>query len=652
MRPFEESGLYTVVHNDRGDLSVWPEPPGPPLPSGWRPVGPAAPLEDCLATIEARPPARPASPGGPARDGATLVAMFAASVTAHGPSPAVSDAGGGLTYAELDARSAALAARLVARGVEAGDRVVVHLERGVDVVVAMLGILRAGAAYVAVDTSYPAARRDLMVARSGARLALVAPGWAGTLPAGCEAWAEAWAGDAPDAPARPVGPESAACVLFTSGTSGTAKAVVLEHAGLVNFATNAALPPLGPGDRMAQVSSVSFDAFHYEVWCSLAAGAEIVVLPPLRELVLLDLQRELRRRRVTAMLAPTMAVSQVVREDREAFAPLRVLATGGDVLPVAAAHDVLGGAFSGTFVNLYGPTEATTACTAQPLAGLAADAGSVPIGRPLDGTSVHLLDAGLEPVPDGEPGELHIGGVGVARGYLDSPAVTARRFRPDPWGAPGGRMYATGDLARRRPDGALEFVGRVDDQVKIRGYRVDPGEVEQLLCRHPDVREAAVVADGTGTDKLLIAFVVPHETIVLKDLRAFAAAQVPEFMVPATFVVLGEIPANDHGKRDPERLHELVAEQRQRSDAYAEPQTATERYLASLWEELLATERVGTGDEFFALGGHSLLAFRAQRRIKRELGVELEFRDLLDNSVLGDLAKIIDARAAAGAGQD
>ena len=578
----------------------------------------------------------------------TLVELFERTATGHADRAAVADDDRSLSYSELSQRSDVLAGVLARHGVERGDRVAVYRERGVDVFVSMLAVLKAGAAYVVVDPRYPAARRDLMITHSGAGLAVTEPGWSSRL-AALDLDVLEWrsrAAAAGRAAARP-GPADAACVLFTSGSSGTPKAIVLEHRNLVYFARNAKLPALTPTDRVGQVSSVSFDAFHFETWCAFAHGAGVVVLPAVAELMANDLQRELRRRRITAMLAPTMAVNHVLHEDRDAFAALRVLHTGGDVLQPAAARELLAGSFAGEFHNLYGPTEGTTACTAHRIVDVPPDAGSIPIGRELDGARVHVLDDSLAEVPPGSAGELYIGGRGVARGYLGAPGLTAERFRPDPFAAePGSRMYATGDLARRGEDGVLEFLGRADDQVKIRGYRVEPREVERVILRHSGVLEAAVIVTGNDQDRRLVALVVLRAGLSPKRLREAVAESAPDYLVPAMFVRVPEIPGNDHGKRDLDQLRRLAVEQVNRQARRVEPRDEVERYLADLWEQLLSVEWIGADDDFFALGGNSMLAFRAQRRIRRDLRVPLDVREILDTSELAGLAALIRARQA------
>ncbi|MGW2088308.1 non-ribosomal peptide synthetase [Streptomyces sp. NPDC001880] len=579
----------------------------------------------------------------------TLTELFSRSVQLFPEHAAVGDDRQTLTYAELDRHSDAVSAMLRSHGVGAEDRVGLYVSRSVELFVAVLGILKAGAAYVAVDTRYPDARRDLMLSRSGAKVVLTESGWedrlasltAKIVPVGDRSAFDGHSGHGI------VNAESAASVLFTSGSSGEPKTIVLEHRNLVSFALNAAMPALRPEDRTGQVSSVSFDAFHFEMWNTLAAGARTVVLPSVPDLLAADFQRQMKKYGITAMLVPTMVVNHVVREDRDAFASLRVLGAGGDVLLPSACRALLGGRFAGRLYNFYGPAEITTACTAHLVTLQDAESGVVPIGRPVAGATVRVLDPELRPVAPGETGEIFVAGPGVARGYQDRDDLTAERFLavPDEDGRTL-RMYRTGDLAREREDGALVFVGRADNQVKIRGYRVEPGEVECALRRYPEVQEAVVLPEGEGNDRRLVAFVVLEGSLGIKELRALAERDLPDFMVPGQFIVQNEIPATAHGKRDLDALRELLAQNQCRAAAYAEPRGETERYLAGLWEELLSTERVGRDEDFFGLGGHSLQAFRMHHRINRELGARLAFPELLDNPVLKDLAAVVESALA------
>lgn len=641
---------YQIVGNDEGRLSTWPV--DRVVPPGWTPAGFTGTRDDCVAEIDTRG----MDDSLPASSGPTLVDLFAGAVGRYGDRPAVSDEAGTLTYRELDRRSEQLCARLAEAGVRRGDRVVVHRERGVDTLVGIIAILKAGAAYVNVDTRYPRTRRDGMVRDCRPRLVLTQPGWDDAVerPPGCAVLT--WASEAEETgtasgtvPGERRGPRACdvASVLFTSGSSGSPKAIMLEHRNLMYFATNRGLPALRPGDRVGQVSSISFDAFHFECWCTLAAGAEIVVLPPMGDLVARDLRRELRQRRITAMLAPTMVINSVVHEDRDAFSPMRLLLSGGDVLQPEACRTLLSGSFDGELYNLYGPAEGTTACTGHLVAEVAPDADSVPIGTELAEATVYVLDGELQEVAAGTTGEIHIGGPGVARGYLDQPALTAQRFLPDPFHGTGTRMYATGDLARRREDGVLEFLGRADEQFKVNGYRVEPGEVERVLGRHPEVRDVMVTAVGTAGDRRLVAVVVPFGSLPPQELRSFAAGELPDYMVPSSIILTETIPSNEHGKRAIGEVEALVAGHLQRMHGRVEPKNEAERYLATLWESLLSVETIGSTDEFLSLGGNSLIAFRIQRRVQRDQGVTLHAKEVLDIGQLGKLAELITMRRGA-----
>jgi amino acid adenylation domain-containing protein len=578
----------------------------------------------------------------------TLTELFARSAARFDAHTAVSDDTRALSYRELDEQSAAMAARLREHGLGQEDRVCLFLRRSVDVVVSILGVLRAGGAYVAIDLRYPPARRELMLRASGATVVIAHGEEAEEVPAtevpvliyddldlGC------------GAPIDQARADGAASILFTSGSSGEPKGIVLEHRNIVSFADNSGLPRLTDRDRVGQISSIAFDAFHFELWSSLAAGAQIVVLPPVPDLLAADFQRELRRYRISAMLVPTMVANHVVREDIDAFSALRILQVGGDVILPVTCQDIFDSDFSGDLYNLYGPAESTTACTAHRVLPEDAKGDTIPIGHPLDGVTVLLLDTDLSPVAPGEVGEIFVGGPGFARGYLDQPDVTDSRFVPNPLAAEPARLYRTGDLARERTDGALEFLGRADGQVKIRGYRVEPGEVERVLRRHPDVYDAMLLATGEGEDKGLVAFVVLDGRATALDVRKYAQAELPEFMVPSRVVLVDEIGSTDHGKRDVDSLLAILAEERERERRHVAPDTSTEQYLARLWEELLGVERIGANEDFFVLGGHSLQAHRMQRRLRQDLGIALDHKTIFRYSGLAVLASVID-----GMGED
>lgn len=571
--------------------------------------------------------------------------MFAASAARYPDAPAVSDAKTQLTYAELDGRSEQLAKTLADYGVGSEDRVGMYMERGVDVVVAMLGILKAGGAYVPVDTRYPAARRDFMLNQGRIKVLVAQPGWGSRLSTTSFNVVEWESEPAPPsgirAVTRGVTPANAACVLYTSGSSGIPKGVVLEHRQLVLLATNAALSAPTPEDKVAQISNISFGPVNLEVWSSLIAGAEIVVLPDITELMAGDLQRELKHRRITVMIAPAIAINQIVQEDRKAFLPLRILYSSGDVIRPATCRSLLAGGFEGQLVNLYGSTETTVACTAYTVREVPPGATTVPIGKTLEGYRLYVLGSDLNRVSCGDVGELYVGGRGVARGYLDQPDLAPRGFLSDPF--TDGRMYATGDMVRENEQGDLEFLGRIENKVEIRGHRVEPGEVERTLCQYSEVNEASVFIDGQAGNRRLVAFLVPSgEFVSLRGLCSFLQEVVPDYMVPEDFVVLPALPIDAHGKRDRGALAKLLDERNHQRAEYVAPRNGIERYLVHSWEELLATRHISVLDDFFSLGGHSLLAYRVHTYIKRDLGVELDFQLVFENSVLQDLAKVIE----------
>lgn len=565
-----------------------------------------------------------------------------------------------LSYSRLDAESDALAGILSEMGVKTEDRVGVLIERSVDLFAAVLGILKVGAAYVAVDSRLPEERRGLMLTRSEAKLILVDRENAAsvrnldaTLLHSDGSWIEA-AHRASDGWVEP-SPNTAACMLFTSGSSGEPKAVVLEHRNIASFAVNSSLPKLNYEDRVGQVSSVSFDAFHYEIWATLSHGACSVILPSIPDLLAADFQRQMKRHRITSMLVPTMVANHVVREDRNAFSSLRILQVGGDVVLPSTCRDVLNSEFKGEFVNLYGPSEISTACTVHRINLDDTEKSSIPIGVPVDGATIHILSSDLMPVPDGEIGELFVGGEGVARGYHGQAGLTAERFVQLGYLDKSGkqRYYRTGDLAVRHSDGVLEFRGRADRQVKIRGYRVEPDEIERVLRRPNGIYDSAVLIDGNVNDRRIIAFVAMESDaeISILELRTWAERELPDYMVPSRFVLVPSLPANVHGKRDLVVLEQLAEDERKRAVGYVSPITQTEQYLAALWEELLGIENIGRNEDFFGLGGHSMQVFRVHSRIGRDLGVTMEFPDVLETPVLQDLALAIDEQAQVGGTQ-
>jgi amino acid adenylation domain-containing protein/non-ribosomal peptide synthase protein (TIGR01720 family) len=561
----------------------------------------------------------------------TLLDLFAARVANDPDLPAVIAGDETISYAELDRRANRLAHRLVAGGAGPEKVVALLLPRSAEIVVAQLAVLKAGAAYVPVDPDYPAERIEAMLADARPCLVIDDP---------AEVASTAAAG--PDTPVVTgvIRPEHAAYVIYTSGSTGRPKGVVVTHAGLATFATaEVERFDVRPADRVLQFSSPSFDASVLELCMAFAGGAALVVPPP-GPLLGDHLGEVLRERRITHALIPPVALATVADPDLPDF---RLLIVGGDACPPELVRKWAPGR---QMINAYGPTESTVVTSwSDPLTPAQK---APPIGRPIPGTTVHLLDDDLAPVPDGTPGELYVSGIGLARGYLDRPGLTAQRFLANPHGAPGERMYRTGDVVRRGPDGSLEFVGRADHQVKIRGHRVEPGEIEAVLAADPAVGQAVVVPRADNDLKRLVAYVVPAgaEQPVPARLRARVTRTLPAYMVPAAFVVLDRFPLSPNGKLNRDALPAPVYGSVADAGSVA-PRDERERLVADVWAEVLGVAEVGVTDDFFALGGDSILAARAQARLAA-LGVPLSGRAIFDARTVAALAEGLPAGVDAG----
>ncbi len=578
--------------------------------------------------------------------GTTLDELVAAQATRTPDAIAVGFESAELSYRELNARANRVAHRLRRLGVRPEARVAVCAERSLDLVVGLLGVLKAGAAYLPMDPEYPAARLEFMLAdaRPAALLTQRRVRPATDLPT-LVLDRDDLTGEPADDPGAGAGPDNAAYVIYTSGSTGRPKGVVNTHRGIVNrLHWMQREYRLTRDDVVLQKTPMSFDVSVWEFFWPLLSGARLVLARPgghkdagyLRELIT-------ARGVTTAHFVPSM-LAAFLAEDGDCPSLRRVICSGEE-LPADLARRFVA-RFDAELHNLYGPTEAAIDvshwhCRPELLAGLA----RVPIGRPIDNVQLHVLDAGMRPVPVGVPGELHIGGVGVAREYLGRPELTAERFVPDPYGPPGSRLYKTGDLARYRPDGALEFLGRIDTQVKIRGLRVELGEIEAALRDQPSVREAAVaLREDSPGDQRLVAYVVPvNGTRPDPDqLRTGLKRALPDYMVPAAYLPLAELPLTPNGKLDRTALPAPTAGPSTVDGAA--PGTELERLLAELWQEVLGVERVGIDDDFFDLGGHSLLATRVVSRLRRLLPPDaprVTVMDLFARSTIRELAELI-----------
>ncbi len=625
------------------------------------------------------------APGATPAPAHTVPGLFAAQAARTPDAAALSFGGAATTYAELDRRSAALARELAARGVGPDARVGLCAERSAEMVVGMLAILRAGGAYLPLDPQYPAERLAYMLDDAGARVLLTdgaagnrLAGFAGEVVAletplppapspargegehdtpeaeGREALPQDWGrvaslgepggGALAAASEGSVSPESLACVIYTSGSTGTPKGVAVPHRGIVRLVRGADFAQFGPGDRVAQLANPVFDAATWEIWGALLNGGCVVGID--RETVLdpWELAEALRREGVTGAFLTATLFNQTVREVPDAFATVTHLLVGGEALDPPSLRACLEAGPPRRLVNGYGPTENTTFSTWHPVERVAEDAWTVPIGRPIAGSTAYVLDAAMEPAPVGWPGELCVGGLGVARGYLKRPDATAERFVPDPFAAEprgGSRLYRTGDRARWSARGEIEFLGRMDQQVKVRGFRIEPGEIEAALAAHPAVREAAVAVRGEGAGRRLAGYVTVAEGEPAVGagaaLRAWLAERLPEYMVPAVVVVLETLPLTPGGKLDRQALPEVEAGED--AGAWVAPRTPMEEILAGIWGTVLDVERVGANGNFFELGGHSLLATVAISRVSEAFGVELPLRALFEAPTVAQMAE-------------
>jgi amino acid adenylation domain-containing protein len=563
----------------------------------------------------------------------TIPDLFDMQVRRAPDADAVFDGERWLTYAELDDRATRIAAALRDRGIGVEEPVAVALPRGVALIAAFLGVLKAGAAYLPVDDAHPPARNAMMLADSGARV-IIADG--GDWPVDVMSVDDLPAATPFPCPARA---DTLAYLNYTSGSTGRPKGVAVPHRGVVRLVHEPNFATVGPGQTFLFASSPSFDATTLELWGALLTGARVVPTPP-GPTDAADLAKMVDRHRVSFLWLTAGLFHQLVEHDMTALSEVDQLFAGGDVLAPDAVRAALAARGGKPVVNGYGPTENTTFTSCHVMHDASDVGATTPIGRPVQHSTVYVLDGELRPVPVGAVGELYTGGDGVARGYLNRPALTAVKFVPDPFGPPGVRLYRTGDRARWRPDGTLEFLGRLDNQVKVRGFLVEPGETESVLRTHPQVVDAAVVVRGSDEMRRLVAYVTPEE-LDLASVRAHVAAALPEFLRPSSYQVLSRLPLNANGKIDRAALPEPVAAA---GSAHLPLTGDAQHRMAGIWRALLGVEEVGAGDEFFELGGNSLLAMRLTFRIRETFGVELPIRDIYRAATLADL---VDAVASA-----
>jgi amino acid adenylation domain-containing protein len=591
-------------------------------------------------------------------DAETLHGLFAARAARTPGAPALACGDRTLTYGEVDARAGRLARVLRGRGVGAEVRVAVCCARSPEMVIGMLGVLRAGGVCVPLDPAYPAERLAFILADADVRLVVTDAATADVIGAlGIETLVLDGAGeeDGSALPEIAIDPRSAAYVIYTSGSTGTPKGVVVEHgAAAAHVAAFARTLALSPPDRVLHFAPAGFDVSIEQTFLPLVSGAALVLREGEPWSPAEWVERTAALGITVANLAPAYWTEVVAASEGSALPALRVMLVGADAMPSAGVRAWRNAVRTpARLMNAYGPTEAVVTATVHhvPADGEAGGyAGAVvPIGGALPGRAAYVLDAFGAPAPAGVPGELCLGGGLLARGYGGRPALTAERFVPDPFSAtPGARMYRTGDRARRLADGALEFLGRVDAQVKVRGFRIEPGEVETALERHPAVRDAAVLArSDAGEAPRLVAYVAAPgaDAPSAAELRAHLRARLPEHMVPSAFVVLDALPLTPNGKLDRRALP--APEGGRGADEHVAPRDGLELRLARLWAEVLGLDAVGVRDDFFALGGHSLVALRLLASVERMTGRRVPMATLLAGPTVERLAAALRADEAA-----
>ncbi|WP_299539369.1 non-ribosomal peptide synthetase [uncultured Streptomyces sp.] len=573
-------------------------------------------------------------PDTDAPDSVTVHRLFEERAAERPDSPAVTCGPEHLTYRELDGRAERIAARLRERGAGPGTLVGICLDRGTDMVGALLGILKSGAAYVPLDPAYPSDRLAYMVEDSGAPLIVTRSAHAGRLPAATPRLLlddDSWPAD-PPVPAGGVtssvpGPDDLAYVIYTSGSTGRPKGVQITHGALrARMRETRRQLGLTCDDRVLQFASISFDSSVGQLFAPLVSGASLVLRDDAWDPGMLA--HALRAHRVTvAWLTPSAfgALAAQLDGPDDVGPELRLVRLGGEALQQEQVRQWFRHT-SVPLVNGYGPTEAAQEAATARITG---PGDHVPIGRPVANAKMFLVDRDGRPVPVGVPGEMWIGCPGLARGYLGKPELTAERFRTVTVDGTPRRVYRTGDLAKWHPDGHLEFVGRADNQVKLRGYRIEPGEIEAALLAHPSVTGATVLLrEDVPGDPRLVAYVVAQPPVEAGGLRAHLRRDLPDYMVPAAFVPLDRIPLTPNGKTDRRALPAPASDRPELGAAYTAPRTETERTVAAVWSQVLGIDTIGADDDFFALGGHSLLATRVVSRLRRRLGVDIPVRTL------------------------
>ncbi len=578
----------------------------------------------------------------------TVSQLFEEVAERYGDSIAVVFENERLTYRELNARANRIANRLRGVGVGAETMVGCCITRSVDLIVGIIAILKAGGAYVPLDPNYPKERFNFLLSDSRPLLVLADTSLASTVLANCGVPilladdCEVNANATREGNLEPLGhPSSLAYVMYTSGSTGLPKGVMVENRAIVRLVRDTNYCRFGPEEVFLQYAPISFDASTFEIWGALLNGGRLVVMPP-QASSLEDLGRVIREQGVTTLWLTAGLFHLIVEQGLEDLGSVRQLLAGGDVLSPYDVRRVLAELPNCCLINGYGPTENTTFTCCHVMRGTGAISELVPIGRPISNTRAYILDDELQPVRPGDIGELYAGGDGVARGYLNSSDATNEKFLADHFSeTPGARMYRTGDLACWRADGIIEFHGRADDQIKILGHRVEPAEVEVALGACESIKQVCVVpyTDENGTRRLVAYYVGSPAGVTASELRAFLAQKLPQYMIPAAFVPLDALPLSPNGKVDRAVLPKPFSPPIQTDVSAAPAANQLEKAIADLWSQVLGAKEVGLDSNFFDLGGDSLLLVAIHSNLQKKLKLEIQVTDLFEFTTVRMLAR-------------
>lgn len=612
-----------------------------------------------LIDIDAAQPDGPLPPlewiGRSSGNQRSITALFDDTVRAHGDRTAVQLGSEQLSYRELDARAELFASHLTSLGVKQGEPIGLCTDRSFDMVAAMIGILRAGGCFVPFDPAYPEDRLQYMLEDTQVRVLFTQRHLRDQLPGkGASILVmEDLTGTVGTKATVTVNADDAAYIMYTSGSTGKPKGVVVPHRAVSRLVRDQNFLPFGPHQVFLQLSNISFDASTLEIWGAVLNGGKLV-LQPQQKPTLSEVTECIKEHSITAVWFTAGLFNLLVDDHLDGLRGLKHILTGGDVLSVPHVKRALKVLGPGVLINGYGPTENTTFTCCHAIDDEKAIGNSVPIGKPINETRVHVLNEAMQPVAIGQKGELYAGGEGVALGYWNKPDLTAEKFVDDPFSAvPGTKLYRTGDIVRWSPDGTVEFIGRADGQVKVRGFRIELGEIEAAMDGHAQVKDRVVICrtDMPG-EKQLVAYIVPQggpdllsdnmaQEKLLAELRERLRDRLPEHMLPSAFVVMPEFPLNPNGKVDKKALPAPTFRTQTMRAQHVAPRDHVERMLADVWSELLGVENIGVHDNFFDLGGHSLIGIQLLAKVEQQHGKGMSLKALFQAPTIAGMAKLL-----------